>query len=283
MVHDDIENDMLNRRQLEAGFKELQLTDKPVIVHSSLKRFGPIDGGAETVIQALINSTNGLVVPTFTYMTMVTPEVGPPNNGITYGKHRDLNKMAVPFHKDLQPDKMMGSLPRTLLLLDGSIRTMHPILSFGGIGVDDLLITQTLFEPLAPIGALAEQDGWVILLNVDHSVNTSIHYAEKLAGRRQFLRWAAVDGRIVECPGFPGDSSGFNALADYVRPDTRIVKVNNAVVQAVSLKRLFAAVGELIKKDPLALLCQRSDCERCNAVRGLSPSWGAAGIGVNGN
>jgi len=42
--------------------------------------------------------------------------------------------------------------------------------------------------------------------------------------------------------------------------------VNNAVIQAVPLKRLFTTVQELVKKDPLALLCQRSDCERCNAV-----------------
>jgi hypothetical protein len=43
--------------------------------------------------------------------------------------------------------------------------------------------------------------------------------------------------------------------------------VNNAIIQAVPLKRLLDAVQELIKKDPLALLCQRSDCEQCNAVR----------------
>lgn len=258
---------MIGRTELKSAFQELELTDKPVIVHSSLKRFGPIEGGAETVIQALLDSTNGLIVPTFTYLSMVTPEVGPPNNGITYGKDKDLNKMAVPFHKDLQPDKMMGSLPCTLLNLEGSIRTVHPILSFGGIGVDYALIAQTLFEPLAPIGALAKQDGWAILINVDHSVNTSIHYAEKLAGRKQFIRWAMVQDRIVECPGFPGDSSGFDAIAEFVRADTRFVQVGNAVIQAISLERLFAAVQELIKKNPLALLCQRSDCERCDAVR----------------
>ena len=258
---------MLQLPELKAKFLELELTDKPVIVHSSLKKFGPIEGGAETVIRAITAATNGLIVPTFTYLTMVTPEVGPPNNGITYGTDQGLNKMARPFHKDLQPDRMMGSLPRTLLLQEDSIRTMHPILSFGGIGVDDLLLTQTLFEPLAPIGALAERNGWVILINVDHSVNTSIHYAEKLAGRKQFLRWAMLNGRIVECHGFPGDSSGFNAIEDYVRTDTRFVQVNNAVIQAISLKRLFAAVAEMLNKDPLALLCQRSDCERCNAMR----------------
>jgi aminoglycoside 3-N-acetyltransferase len=259
---------MLGYAELKSAFDTLDLAGKPIIVHSSLKKFGPIDGGAETVLQALLATTNGVVVPTFTYLTMITPEVGPPNNGITYGKDRDTNKMAVAFHKDLQPDKMMGSLPFALLNQEGSSRTLHPILSFGGINVDYALITQTLYEPLAPIGALAEQDGWVLLISVNHDVNTGIHYAEKLAGRRQFIRWAMVDNRIVECPGFPGDSTGFNAIEEYVKPHTRFVQVNNAMIQAISLQLLFAAVQELIKQDPLALLCQRNDCERCNAVRG---------------
>jgi aminoglycoside 3-N-acetyltransferase len=95
-----------------------------------------------------------------------------------------------------------------------------------------------------------------------------MHYAEKLAGRRQFVRWAMTPGRIVECPGFPGDSTGFNAIEEYIQPDTRRVDMDKgAFIQAVSLKRLLSATVELIKKDPLALLCQRSDCERCNAVR----------------
>jgi aminoglycoside 3-N-acetyltransferase len=129
-------------------------------------------------------------MPTFTYKTMVTPGVGPPNNGITYGGDKDLNKMAEPFRLDMPPDKMMGILPRQLLEEKGVTRTSHPILSFAGLGADDILLTQTLFDPLAPIGALTEKDGWVLLINVDHTVNTSIHYGEKLAGRRQFVRWA---------------------------------------------------------------------------------------------
>jgi len=258
---------MLSFAQLKSAFKELKLADKPVMVHSSLKRFGPIECGPQTVIQAILANTRGLMVPTFTYMTMVTPGVGPENNGLTYGSGHDLNKMAIPFHHDLQPDKMMGSLPRTLLFQEGSSRTAHPILSFGGIGLDHMLITQTIREPLAPIRALAEDDGWVILINVDHSVNTSIHYAEKLAGRLQFTRWALLGDRAVTCPNFPGDSSGFDAIASYIQPDIRRVEVGEAFLEAISLRRLFDAVQEVIKVDPLALLCQRPDCERCNAVR----------------
>jgi len=35
----------------------------------------------------------------------------------------------------------------------------------------------------------------------------------------------------------------------------------------VPLKILFKAVIERIKNDPLALLCQQTDCPRCNEIR----------------
>lgn len=253
--------------ELKAAFQELSLADKPIIAHASLQPFGYVQKGADAVLRALLDSVKSLIMPTFTYKTMITPEVGPPNNGIVYGGDGDLNKMAQPFILNMRADPMMGILPETLRNHPSAKRTSHPILSFAGIESDLVLGTQTLYEPFAPIGALAEEDGWVVLINVDHSVNTSIHWAEKLAGRKQFLRWALVGDRVAECPNFPGDSSGFNAIAEYIRPDTRRVDMGEAFIQAVPLKRLFEAVQELIKLDPLALLCQRMDCERCNAVR----------------
>ena len=254
--------------ELKHAFEILELAGKPVIAHASIKKFGEIEGGPQTVIEALLASCSGVVMPTFTYKTMVTPEVGPPNNGITYGSGTNHNKMAEPFRPDMPPDKMMGILPAALLREKGAIRTSHPILSFGGVQADDILLTQTLFDPLAPIRALSENNGWIVLINVDHTSNTSIHHAEKLAGRRQFVRWAMIPGRIVECPGYPGDSSGFNAIEKLVQPFTlRVDMDGGAFVQAVPLKRLLNTVIEFITKDPLALLCQREDCERCNSIR----------------
>jgi aminoglycoside 3-N-acetyltransferase len=206
-------------------------------------------------------------MPAFTYKTMVTPRVGPPNNGLTYGADEDLNKMAEPFEPDMPVDPMIGILAETLRRHPAAKRTLHPIQSFAGINVDSTLDSQTIDNPLAPIGSLLEQDGWVLLLGVDHTVSTSIHYAEKLAGRRQFVRWALLKDRIIECSGFPGDSSGFNQIADDLEGVVRRVEIGNAVVQAIPLKILVAAVVNRIKQDPLALLCQREDCERCNAMR----------------
>ena len=175
--------------------------------------------------------------------------------------------MAEPFHLDMRADPIMGILPETLRNHPSAMRTAHPILSFAGINADYTLFPQTLYEPLAPIGALAELDGWVVLINVDHTVNTSIHHAEKLAGRKQFIRWALAENRVVECPNYPGDSMGFQAIEEHLHFDTRRVDIGEAFIQAVPLKRLFDVVQDLIKKDPLALLCERTDCERCQSVR----------------
>jgi aminoglycoside 3-N-acetyltransferase len=261
---------MLDYTELKPYFKALNLSDRPVIAHASLKPFGYIEGGADTVLQVMLESFKSLVMPTFTHRCMITPEVGPPNNGISYGAEKDLNKMAVSFKHDLSADPMMGIVPEALRNHPSATRTDHPILSFAGFNAEAALATQTLYDPLAPIGALADQDGWVVLINVDHSVNTSIHYAEKLAGRKQFIRWALVGDRVVECPNFPGDSTGFNALEEVIQYDVFRVDIGKtAFIQAVPLKVIIAAVQELLRKDPLALLCQRDHCGMCNEIRGI--------------
>src|SRR5574342_551705 len=212
---------MLTSEDFTSALESLNLENKPAIAHASLKSFGAIHGGAETVLDALLASLSGLVMPAFTYKTMVTPEVGPPNNGLVYGSQRDLNLMAVPFRYTLTVDPLIGMTSETLRYYPGAMRTAHPILSFVGINVNDALVSQTLYHPLAPIGWLADRDGWVLLLGVDQTVNTGIHYAERLAGRRQFVRWAITGNRIIECPGFPNCSDGFEAIRSDVQVVTR--------------------------------------------------------------
>jgi len=252
---------------LKTGLAKLGLTKHLVIAHASLKAFGHIEGGAETMLAALLDSVRGIIMPTFTYKSMLNPEVGPPRNGITYGSETDLNKLAEAFYPDMPADKMMGVLPEFLRKHPKAKRSSHPIQSFAGIRADAVINSQRIYDPLSPIGMLADQDGWVLLLGVDHTVNTSIHYAEKLAGRLQFIRWALLQDRVVECPGFPGDSDGFNVIAPALEKYTRRVEIGDALVQAVHLKSLIKVVRDQIKENPFALLCQRQDCERCTAVR----------------
>lgn len=258
---------MLTVDDFKSALASLDLGNKPAIAHASLKSFGVIDGGAEAVLEALLVSAGGLIMPAFTYKTMITPEVGPPNNGLSYGSQRDLNRMAITFQSRMTVDPLIGKLAETLRQYPGAMRTAHPILSFTGVNVNDALIVQTLYNPFAPIGWLADRDGWVLLLGVDQTVNTSIHYAEKLAGRRQFLRWALTGNRVVECPGFPGCSEGFEAIRPDIEHIARRVLVEDSFIEAVPIQPLLQTVETRIKKDPLALLCQQNQCERCDALR----------------
>src|SRR5512143_4051036 len=173
---------MLSSTDIRTGLFKLGLSHTPVIAHASLKSFGQVSGGAETLLRAALDSVWALVMPTFTYKTMIIPETGPDNNGLTYGSERDLNRMAEPFTPDMPADPMMGIVPETLRRHPRAGRTSHPILSFAGVHADKFLAAQSLQEPLGLIRALVEADGWVLLLGVDRTVNTSIHYAERLAG-----------------------------------------------------------------------------------------------------
>lgn len=281
---------MISMHDLIYGFQSLPIRGQAVIAHGSFKKFGRVQGGPRAVIDALAQSVETLVMPAFTYQTLVVPEVGPPNNAMDYGAS-EANRDAVPFTRDLPADAEIGILAETLRRRAPEERSTHPTHSFTGVNARFALDRQTLFEPLAPIGALAERNGWVVLMGVDHSagdggvnhcVNTSIHYAEKLAGRKQFIRWAlakpdAGPARIVECRGFPGDSAGFDVLANELEAYTDSVTIGDARVEAIRLSHLFEVVQARIKENPLALLCERKDCARCNAVRaGLMQAGNAA-------
>jgi aminoglycoside 3-N-acetyltransferase len=280
---------MTTYTEIKSALDSLGLRDAPVIAHASLRSFGEVEGGAPMVVQAFVDTFGGVVMPTHTYKSMIVPQAGPDNNAMDYGKPDPFNTEPEFFTPHMPADVLMGAIPEALRQRAGAKRSSHPILSFAGFNVDAILATQTVKEPLAPIQALAEENGWVVLAGVDHTVNTSMHLAEKLAGRRQFIRWAlvrdmltravplklagrnfastSVNERVIECPGFPGCSAGFQAISKDIQPFTKRINVGNSAVQAVPLAALFHAVISKINQDPKALLCFDPNCPRCNAVR----------------
>lgn len=259
---------MISYRDLVNGLRELGLDgSKPTIAHASLSSFGHVQGGAETVIGALLSVTDGLIMPTFTYKTMVTPETGPPNNGLTYGEGGEYNRDAEFYRADMPADALMGIVPETLRQMEETQRSRHPIYSFSGIDAQHILDAQTIEDPFGPIRMLTESQGLVLLLGADQTSNTSIHYGEKFAGRKQFIRWALTPKGIQECPGWPGCSRGFKEITPYLESFIQQTLIGQAPVQAISLPQLTKVVVERISEDPLALLCNLPDCERCQAVR----------------
>ena len=259
---------MLTFRDFVTKFRRLEIDRaRPVIVHASLSAFGEVHGGAETILGALCSSFDTLVMPAFTYKTMITPEVGPPDNAIRYGTGKYTNLTAEIFHADMPVDDKMGGVAETLRNHPKSYRSMHPILSFVGINARSILDAQTIKDPLFPIQKLIDEQGWVLLLGVGHTANTSIHFAELLAGRKQFIRWALTAKGIIPCQRFPGCSDGFEEIAPRLSNVIRYVKVGDTEVLAIPEVDLIGIVCRVLQENPLALLCKREDCERCNAVR----------------
>jgi aminoglycoside 3-N-acetyltransferase len=259
---------MTSYRDLLTGIRALQIDPtRPVIVHASLSAIGQVNGGAESLLGALRKSFHSIMVPTFTYKSMVIPEVGPPDNGIRYGSGKDSNRMAEIYHPHMLADPLIGILPEVLRRQPDARRSAHPILSFSAIRCDLALAAQSLNEPLAPIHALMEAGGWVLLIGVDHTVNTSIHLGERLAGRKQFLRWALTRHGVLACPGFPGCSDGFQDLVPFIEKFVRRSQAGAAQVTAIPLVELIRAVRQILGSDPLALLCHRPACERCDTLR----------------
>lgn len=259
---------MLTFRDFITGLRRLDIdNDRPVIAHVSLSAFGEVHGGADTVVGGLISSFDTLVMPVFTYKTMLIPEVGPADNAIIYGSGKVTNRLAEIYDPGMPADPMMGIVAETLRKHPNARRSAHPILSFAGVNADAYLDAQTIEAPLLPIQKLIDDEGWVLLMGVDQTVNTSIHYCERLVGRREFTRWALTSGGVVTCPGFPGCSDGFVAITPHLGEVARRVSLGEGMIQAIPLVNLVDAVYAMIKEDPTALLCERESCPRCNAVR----------------
>jgi len=259
---------MLGFREIATGLKQLGLDPaKPAIVHASLSAFGEVRGGADTLLGALLSVIPAVMMPAFTYKTMLVPEEGPEDNAFSYGHGHDQNLMAEFYRPDMPVDRTVGVLAETLRKQPQARRSLHPILSFTGIQVDPELGAQTMDDPLAPIGVLAGREGWVLLMGVNHTVNTSLHYAEKIAGRKQFLRWALTANGVRECPGFSGCSDGFEKAGILLKDQTRFARIGGADIQALPLRGMIDHIVQVIRQDPEALLCDRPDCERCMSVR----------------
>ena len=259
---------MLTYRDFVIGFRKLEIDNThPVIVHASLSDFGKVHGGAETILGALSSSFNTLIMPAFTYKTMITPEVGSPDNAIRYGSGKYTNLMSEIYYANMPVDPLMGDVAEAMRIHPRALRSAHPILSFVGIHAKPILDSQTIKAPLFPIQKLMDGQGWVLLLGVDQTANTSIHYAERLAGRKQFIRWALTNKGIIPCQGFPGCSDGFEELAPHLEKIIHRIEVGKALIQAIPVVGLVSITCEILKADPSALLCGRKDCLRCKAIR----------------
>ena len=172
------------------------LAGHAVMVHSSLNSFGWVESGAQTVIDGILGQECTIMVPTFSraYELLPRQDERIPRNGKEYEGGLELPPGSDPIYA---PDSnvvnpSMGTIPATLLAMSGRVRSVHARQSFTAVGplAEELAADQTVEDVFAPIRNLGRMQGFVVLMGVGLTKMTALHFAEEMAGRRPFRRWA---------------------------------------------------------------------------------------------
>ena len=165
---------VLTQDRLVAGFSALGLpAGSVVLVHSALSRLGWVQGGADALIDALlvaVGEDGTVLVPTLT-------------GEETHSPHHP------PVFDVVNTPCWTGRVPETFRRRAEAIRSVHPTHSVAAIGAAAEELTRehihslTPCDELSPYGKLARMEqGYVLLLGVDHRANTMLHHVEELAG-----------------------------------------------------------------------------------------------------
>lgn len=153
----------LKQQLQEAGLKE---TDT-ILIHSSMKAIGEVEGGADTVLDAWMEyfGKGLLLLPTHTWAQM-SPE--------------------HPVYDPEREESCVGLLTNLFRKRPGVVRSLHPthsMAAFGREAADYVAGEENCNTPCTPGGCydrLRQVKGKVLLAGVGHERNTFIHSVEEV-------------------------------------------------------------------------------------------------------
>ena len=155
---------MLEKQDIVAGLVRTGLTSgDTVLVHSAMRTFGPIHGGALAVVDALrdVLGQNGtLVVPTFKHEVEKDPVIDP-----------------------VEDQSEMGAITEEVRRLPDALRSILYRHSFAAIGPNASAITQidpelSAFDLQSSFGMMLDLKTKVLILGMTYECSTSHHFAE---------------------------------------------------------------------------------------------------------
>jgi aminoglycoside N3'-acetyltransferase len=261
---------------LSAAIRILDLSGRPVCVHSSLRSFGWVEGGAATVVDALLGAGCTVMVPTFSESH---GPVYPPE-----GRMLKQNAMSLDFLEETRADSSwrfsrdslavdpdMGAISAEVLRRPGRVRGNHPRDSLSAVGplAHELIDGQRPLDVFSPFRALAGLGGAVVLMGVGLNRLTLLHEAERQAGRRCFRRWGrGPGGEVVECEE-GGCSSGFENFAPFLAGIERQIRVGESLWRVLPTRETLIAAVKALQQNPTISHCDDPDCDRCaDAIAG---------------
>lgn len=172
-----------------------------VMVHTSLSKIGYVCGGAQAVIEALIETVGEhgtIMMPTQTWKNL-DPETGV-HGDISEEDWDTIRENWPAYNKSLTPTNTMGAVAEMFRSWPGAMRSDHPARSVAAWGryAEHLVSDHDLsniFGDGSPIGKLYELNGKVLLIGVGYNKNTSLHLADARAeypGKHNSIEHSAI-------------------------------------------------------------------------------------------
>ena len=172
---------MIDREQITGDLKALDIrTGDAVMMHSSLSALGFVDGGAETVVDALLETVGPegtLLVPAFRDTVWDDPK--------NFTNSDCDCTQTGPLCSSEQPG-FQGVIAEAVRRRSGSLRSCHPTHSWVALGPasNELLVGHkdcpTFCGSHNPFEPLVEKDGCVLTLGVGVDSITLWHYYEEI-------------------------------------------------------------------------------------------------------
>ena len=191
----------LSKDDIIKALRGLGVTSGMVLeVHSSLGSLGHVIGGAETLVDALIEAVghNGtLVMPLqASYNGEPARFIAPPMTFENFARYRDQHPGFDPVTTDLY---RMGKTTENLRRRKGVAFTTHPQTAFVAYGRYAKFITDSQdmdfsLSDSSPLGKLYGLKAYCLLIGVDYDNMTSLHLAEY----RSAIRPIALFGATVK-------------------------------------------------------------------------------------
>lgn len=240
----------ITKDDIVAGLRKLGLKQGDSVgVHSSLSSFGYVEGGADAVVDALLEAVGKdgtVVVPAYSNNTESVPKT--PEDielGVTW-KYRILP------HDPKKDSCWTGAIPDTFWRREEAFRGPNPTHSLAAIGAKAEELCQGWNK-------LLDADGYILLLGVTLRCCSSMHLAEaKVQIPQRILDRITPPPELRERYRNELIGFGFGAYPDFGLMEEpskkhgimKITEIGEAKVKLLRMRELIDLYADYLKRDP---------------------------------
>ena len=235
-----------------------------VMVHTSLSSLGYVCGGAQSVIEALIESVGcegTIMMPTQSWKNL------DPQTGVYWQEPEEwwpvIREYIPAYDKRITPTNTMGAVSEMFRQWPKTLRSDHPARSVAAWGQYAKYLIENhdlsdIFGESSPIGRLYELDGYVLMIGVGYDKNTSLHLADVRAeypGKHTVTESSAilVDGKRIwkSYETLAVDGEDFTAIGEAFEQtgQVRHAALGNGVLSMMKQKTLVDFAVEWIERN----------------------------------